>query len=114
MTASCVPQAHAHTLTNCRRVISPCQRRTHSLDNTPYHPPHLSAMDNSNSGELYRLYFDPRSAPVVFRQPQFMTNTYKIALLGTRGVGKTAIFNRLCYDLFEEETAQLHDGVFYA
>jgi GTPase SAR1 family protein len=49
---------------------------------------------------MYRLYFDPRSAPVVFRQPQFARNQYKVALLGATRVGKTALFNRLCYDTF--------------
>ena len=62
--------------------------------------------DTSPDGEMppvpsvYRLYFDPRSAPVVFRQPQFARNQYKIALLGASRVGKTALFNRLCYDTF--------------
>jgi len=55
-------------------------------------------------GDINRLYFDARSAPVVYRQPQFMQNRYKIALLGARRVGKTAIFNRLCYDTFVEST----------
>src|ERR1700735_4921018 len=40
---------------------------------------------------------------IVYHQPQFAANRYKIAIVGAPKVGKTSIARRICHNRFDEE-----------